>query len=367
MSPNKKISFRWLRNEEAPVGMEALARLWRKDHILAQDEALFRWQYGQGRDAEHLGFLVAEAEEGVVACSGLMVLPCHFHGKPVLGGAGAITIVDPRYREQALGLKLMAEADRDLSIVSSINISKRIAMLFRVQGRHVFLYPRYVALAHRDALQSYILTAGGADAVAERAWESSGHCTPCDVPEGWRVAALTDDTLEEWDCAWRALFEPRLIGVARHADYLRWRYLRHPCFRYTGLLARNPLGEIRGLAVCRVVSLAGHVSAMKILDFLPADADAARALVAGLYEQVPANAAYVEHAALGSQWHGLESMGLSTAGASFVSDYTAPPDLSHTEMLSQVWVHEEGYTSQGFAESSELYMTLADGDQERPN
>lgn len=367
MQPNETIRFRWLRNDEVRLGMETIARLWRKDHVLARDESLFRWQYGQGRDSEHLGFLVAEADEGVVACSGLMMLPYHILGTPVFGGVGAITIVDPRYREQALGLPLMREADSDLAIIGSFGINRRIARLFRLQGRHVFTYPRYICLTQEDLFHRYMTNAGGSQDKAHEAWTCGGHCQTVTIPSGHTVEELSQENIEEWNRAWRKVFAPRLIGVARDAAYLRWRYLSHPSFSYHGLLARNAQGKVCGLAVCRTVSLPDDLCALRILDFLPEDDIAGQALAARLVEILPEQCVYLEHAALGYQWKSLKSIGCNAAGATSISVYTSPPDMTHTEVLSEFRVTLKDYTSQSFTESPLLYMTLADGDQDRPN
>lgn len=367
MQANENIRFRWLRHDEVRLGMETIARLWKKEHVLARDSALFRWQYGHGRDAEHLGFLVAEAEEGVVACSGLMVLPYHMQGTPVFGGVGAITVVDPRYREQALGLSLMREADKDLAIIGSFGINQRIARLFRLQGRHVFSYPRYVCLTKKALYERYMASAGGDVNMARVAWEKCGHGTAVSMPSGYAVEELCEGNMEEWDRAWRNVFAPRLIGVARDAAYLRWRYLEHPRFTYLALVVRNPRGNVCGLTVCRTVPLPDDLCALRILDFLPEDDKAGQALAARLMEMVPDQCAYVEHAALGQQWRGLKLLGLDATGAAGISAYTSPPDLAHTDVLSEFMVTHKDYTSQSFAESPLCYMTLADGDQDRPN
>ena len=175
MNQNRHIRLRWLSSDEAARGMEAIRLLWRSDHILARDEALFRWQYGQGHDSEHLGFLIAEDEDTIVGCSGLILLPWHCYGVPLRGSAGAILIIDPLYREQALGLKLMQESDKGQQVIGSFGINKRIAMLFRLQGRHVLpALPRKICHGDPQTLEIYAHMAGYEPEAVDQLCQSSG-------------------------------------------------------------------------------------------------------------------------------------------------------------------------------------------------
>ena len=369
MNPNRHIRLRWLSSDEATRGMEAIRLLWRSDHILARDEALFRWQYGQGHDSKHLGFLIAEDGDTIVACSGLMLLPWHRYGAPLRGGVGAITIVAPEYREQALGLQLIREADNGLQIIGSFGINKRIAMLFRLQGRHVLpAFPRRICHGDPQSLEIYAHMAGYEPEAVDQLRQSCGALLKKSPENSYRIEELSFDNLMEWDAAWQTLFEPKLIGVARHAAYMRWRYLEHPRFAYKGLLVRHSSGEICGMAVLREIPLPGEICAVRILDFLARDEYAGKALAAAISELIPANCAYVEHFSLGQQGIALEHIGLSTEGSQLFSVYTSPPDYRHCSILSALLVSNvDGYTARTFAESPDIYVTLADGDQDRPN
>ena len=113
--------------------------------------------------------------------------------------------------------------------------------------------------------------------------------------------------------------------------------------------------------------LPDNLCALRILDFLPENDVAGQALAARLVEMLPNQCVYLEHAALGQQWKSLKSIGCNESGAADISVYTSPPDLAHTDVLSEFMVTLKNYTSQSFTESPLLYMTLADGDQDRPN
>jgi len=370
MKENNSVRMRWLRKDEASLGMAAIRRLWRRGHILAHDEKLFLWQYGRGKDSEHLGFLIAEAEEGIVACSGTILLPYHYYGKSLHGGCGAITVVSPPYRESGLGLTLMPEADRELDIICSCGISKRIAIIFRLQGRHVFEeFPRAVCLGKEQALESYLRGAAYTPGERRLVQTSCSRLVKTPAQAGFRLEELNADNLEEWDAAWNGLFAPHLIGVARTADYLRWRYWEHPRFRYQVLLARNAQGQICGLTAWRNIELPGGISAMRILDFLPLDESAGRALASGLAQAIPEHCAYVEHSALGRRWEGLKHLGLSRQGSRLLSVHTSPPEKECCALLAAYLVNAErvGLSAKAFVESPDNYVTLADTDQDRPH
>lgn len=362
------IHMRWLDKSEVAYGMSCIEQLWKSNHILARDRALFEWQYRHGKTTETLGFLVAENEGKPVGCSGLILLPFHLHGTPIPGGVGAITIVDPAYRKEALGIQMMEEADKNLQVVGSIGINSRVAILYRLQGRYVMdAFPRYICIAHQDACMAYL---DQAIYSKKRVLPDLSSCTSLLIPRSigkFTVTSLDKDALDEWDQAWNRLFAPRMIGVARNAAYLIWRYLEHPIFRYTILIVRDAAHTICGMAVTRLIALPGNISQLRILDFLATNQSSGKALAASIAEMVSWNTAFVEHYALGNHWEPLQSIGMTTQGNKLFSVYTTPPDMEHCTILSSFLVRLSGYTPAKFVNSPEIYLSLADGDQDRPN
>lgn len=350
------------------MGMAAIDSLWRKGHILARDEKLFRWQYERGREFGKLGFLIAEDAGEVVGLSGMIHLPWHIYGAPVPGGVGAITVMAPEYREAAHGIDMMAEVDEGLAVVGSFGINRRVARLYELQGRYVMrAFPRMLATGEPQILDNYL----AAFAYPEK--QGSAIRLNCDrferrsLPAGYRVEKLCRDNLQEWDNAWRARFAPRLIGAGRPGEYVGWRYLAHPRYDYQCLIIRDNRGNMAGFAAYRMMRLAPDISAMRIMDFLANGEEAGRALSAALSEAVPSDCAYMEFFAPGAQGQGLANIGLRQEDRNLISVYTSPPDPAHCSILSALLVNLPDYNASSFATHKDIYFTLADGDQDRPN
>lgn len=360
------VTMRWLQPDETALGQEYIHRLWKAGHILSRDPALFAWQFRRGHRPDTLGFLIAHDAGTPVGCVGMIALPCHRYGAPFPGAVMTNLIVDPAIRAAALGLEIMQEAYGALGLVGNIGINPRVARLYKLRGQHILTMPRYTCLAHAPAMEVLFRHSDNADGLS---MDQYAACPSLVVPEGapgYAAAPLGLEDLEAWDQAWTTLFAPRLQGVARDGAYLRWRYFEHPAFRYETSVVRDGRGTIRGLAVIREVPLPEGVTATRILDFLAADEAAGRALTRAVARRVPDTAAYVEYVCLGREWLPLQAMGLSARCAERFSVYSNPPDFKHCTLLAGIQVRLPGVAPQAFVESPDTYLTLADGDQDRP-
>ncbi len=361
------VRMRWLGVDEVALGQGCIHTLWKAGHVLARDPGLFAWQFRAGPVPGSLGFLVAEDGDRAVGCIGMISLPCHRYGEPFPGAAMTTFIVDPAQRGSALGLAMMREAYGSLGLVGSIGINPRVARLYKMLGQHILVMPRYLCLANPEAMAALLRHSANADGLTmDRYAACSTLAIPPDRP-GFTAAPFSPDDLEAWDRAWSDRFAPRLQGVVRDAAYLRWRYFEHPVFCYEPLLVRDRRNAIQGMAVLRRIPLPGEVSALRVLDFLAANEDAGQALARAVACRTPESAAFVEYACLGRNWRPLEAMGLSPRGAELFSVYFSPPDFAHCSITGALLVNLPGVDQEAFITSPDTHLTLADGDQDRPN
>lgn len=361
------VRLRWLESGEVALGQDYIHRLWKADHVLAREARLFAWQFRAGPVPGTLGFLTAEADGEPAGCIGMIPLPCHRHGEPFTGAVMTNLIVDPACRATALGLDIIREAYGGLDLVASIGINPRVARLYRLLGQHILTLPRYVCLGNPEALRTLLGVSANA---AGLSMDRFAPCSPLRPPRGgagYTVAPFSRDDLEAWDRAWTARFAPRLQGVVKDAAYLRWRYLEHPVFRYEGFAVRDRQGGIQGMTFLREAALPGQTAALRILDFLAADPEAGAALALAVSRRTPENAAFVEHAGLGAQWLPLREMGMSPEGADLFSVYFNPPDFNHCSILGALQVRLPALSPADFAANPGACLTIADGDQDRPN
>lgn len=362
------LQFRWLNKNEVAYGMSCIEQLWRHNHILSRDAALFEWQYGRGKTPDTLSFLVAEDDGMPVGCSGMILLPFHLCGRYIPGGVGAITIIEPKYRLKAHGIHLMNEADKGLQIVGSIGINPRVALLYKMQGRYAMdIFPRYSCVVNDEMLLKYFEYAQNSDTIDLSRFTSCSHLVRPQIPAGLKVSPFTVDDLVEWELTWQKDFAPKLLGIARNSEYLRWRYFEHPSFNYNLYIVRNSVGKIIGFTAFRHISLGNEISQLRILDFLVANEEAGNALSAYIAEIVPDTAAFIEHSSTGNQWSALRSIGMSPTGSEMFSVYTKPPDLHHCNIIASFFVKLPSHSAETLLTNPRFYMSLADGDQDRPN
>lgn len=362
-----EIQIRWLNEHEISYGQQCLQQLWAPNHILAQNSDLFAWQFRQGPAPGTLGFLVMENEDRVLGCTGRVEIPCHSKGSVVPGAAITNAIVDPEYRSHGLGLRLLDEVYSSMQLVFNIGINTRVAKLYHSMGQYVLNpMPRYVCIADMDSMNSLLNECAHNAPTAEafKACSLLKAPPPCD---GYRVKHLSRNHLEQWNRAWTTIFAPHLQGVMKDSSYLLWRYYDHPVFDYGIWGVEDSFGNICGLTVTRVILLPGKIYVLRILEFLAKDQQAGKALSRFLWETVPPGTAFVEHIALGSLWKPLAEMGLSEAGNSLFTIYFNPPDFNYRNMISSFQVSPFFGKSADFIHSPSTYLTIADGDQDRPN
>lgn len=362
------IIFRWLRKDEAEIGMKAIAQLWRPDHILATDRSFFFWQFENGPDKNHLGFILALEGTKIIGCVGIIILPYHIKNKLIKGFSGSMMKVDPFYAKKGLGLELIRYLDNYFIVSNSFSMRKRLASILEMMGSYVREeLPRYIMTPSKDFLQAYLEAACYRDNISATILSSvSVMRTP--IPnQKYHLESLTTSNLHEWGDAWDNSFAPFLIGCGRPAGYVAWRYLRHPRYDYRTFIQRDNAGKITAFLAFRVIDLPGGTSALRILDFLPLTEEAGNSLAAALAGFMPINCAYAEFFFLGEKGKSLEKIGMSRAASHLISTYTQPPDPDFCRLRTVLCTDKIDYTPMEFATSPEIYLTLADGDQDRPN
>lgn len=360
------LQMRWLEQGESTLGMEYVRKLWNESHILGQDEDLFNWQYSPMTKSGTLGFLIAEDAGRPVGCIGRMPVGAHIHGQALAGAAIALYVVDPDYRGQAAGLELLKKAYSDLDIIITMGINSRVARLYKMLGQHIVPEcPRLVCRGPMDAVHAMWKLACGDDEFPEKIYEQCSSLASAPASSG-ETAQLDMDTLPEWDRFWREKIAPRSRGASRDARYIKWRYLDHPVFDYDLVIAKNA-GGVCGLAVMRAARLSTDLKALRIVDFIAEDEDAAAILHGAISDRVDEKTAFVENISIGGMARHLAPLGLRKDGARLFSVYFSPPDMQVTGVMSAFASRLPGLPINEFIEANDCHITISDGDQDRPN
>lgn len=364
------IQIRYLEKGETALGQQYIKQLWSPTHILARDSALFEWQYQSPIEKDnHLGFIIAEDEGEPVGCVGRMPVRCHVHGHPVAGAAIALLVTNPAYRHNAAGLDLLKQAYQELDIIITQGINAHVAKLYRMLGQFVTpAMPRYVCRGNMKALHAMWMAVNPHQPFPEESYISIPEAHPINSSTTWHLEELTENNLEEWDRCWQLQFASKRQGSVKDARALRWRYLEHPTFHYEIFLVKNSQEKIKGMTALRRISLPGEVQALRIMEFLCMDDAAGQALAAGIMKRMSANTAFIEFVCLGRDWLPLQhSLGLSATGSDLFSVCFNPPDFTRCKIMASFASKSTKLSSIELVTSSSTYITIADGDQDRPN
>lgn len=355
---------------EEAEGMRCLGTLWRKDHILARDAALFSWQFRSRKNDGLIHFYVAKDGESPIACNGTIEMDGHYHGDTFIAHSGSCFIILPEYRKGNFFFKFYHECHLEAAMRFGMGASKTNMGIHR--GRRDFWYvtdeiPRYVAIVDRESMDS-LLHHYNVESPDSNSYSACGvmHRIP-DLPRAYRASVLQETDLPEWDRAWWGAFAPNLQGIVKDSAYLRWRYFMHPTFEYLSLTVRNTSGAICGLAVMRVAHFTKSIKAVRIVEFLATDPVAGNVLANAIVGFVPPGTAFLEHTTFGRQWRPLANIGMSQSGGELFSVYFDPPDFSYTKLNGLFSIEYPGISSTEFMESPDVYLTVADADQDEPN
>jgi hypothetical protein len=173
---------------------------------------------------------------------------------------------------------------------------------------------------------------------------------------------------EPWDAAW-AEMRTKLAGVDRTHQYLRWRYLDHPHYRYQWLQTCGRAGAVDGLAVYRVEDVAEvEERVVHVVELIGAPA-ARRALAVALCQVLSETGASFltfrcSHAPTREAWR-------EVGGATYARGHGALEVASLfqpvvPEYRSLLWGYRAKPVLAPFT-AADLYITRSDGDQDRPS
>lgn len=238
------VSFIDCHAELLPPLQAFFARVYRPDYILRVNEALFRWQFGGMPVSEKKLYHVKLAllDGRIAGCLGYVPVEVNLGRGVVRGAWTANWVVDPDWQRIGLGVLLMRELTRQFDITLAVGLSRDSRALLPRMGWNDFgELTRYICVL--DPQNARALTETG-----RLEWPTGALLKG--PPQGATVKPVnrfSDDATILWDKTWGA----SAAGTRRSAEFLNWRYTRHPVFNYRLFEARRN-GQLSGLAVYRV-------------------------------------------------------------------------------------------------------------------
>ncbi|MBV9082352.1 MAG: hypothetical protein JOZ62_06740 [Acidobacteriaceae bacterium] len=375
------VEFRYARAEEYPAISKFVNDNWAENHIYVRARALFEWTFQRPGYWQDGGASIAIAEENSQLVGILGGIPFTLNHFGQLSNAVWIVnyIVREDYRKGTTALRLLSQFRKprfDSTIAFGINPST--SAIYRVLRGEVV-----------DKMPRHILFVPGTDARVQRMLTLLG---PEWTSDSTRSLAATFETAnrvrqsgtvgreipKHWDEHDWPEWANRTIGAVRDSNYLRWRYIDHPAFRYRILTIRD--GWRTGLLVWRLEKIQARTEAGRqeierfgrVVEFLPASPANAEELVSALIRELNEACAmgadfYTFHGEIrrlltdcGFRDADLHPQGtlfpgrfqpLDTKGGGIMSAMFLPPDLPKC-------CSEPGCP---------WYWTKSDSDQDRPN
>ncbi|MCG3137377.1 MAG: hypothetical protein HJJLKODD_01221 [Phycisphaerae bacterium] len=355
---------------------------WRRGHILSRDEELLRWQYDPRRfDREPFTgptVLLAWEEQKIVGMQAMIPVRFNLLGRVVAGVWLSNLLGIPQARSKGVGLKLLwAVRALKLDAVFDLGINDTVQKLFAGLGYEIIEeLPRWVAVLQAEKMTRLMMDTNphhDLAAVVRRVQEMY-------TPPSRRVEAgdlilepLPNCFDEAWEVFWRSILAPVLIGTDRGYDYLNWRYISHPRYRYEGVVVRRAQ-QYQGLAIWRIEQIRERPEqVMRLVEFLATNESAgvlAAAVRRAADEQRVVYADYYcSSLRLASP---LEQVGfhrmIAAADQPAIPTRLQPLEGGHFRMTGALRLSKTVQVEMGpLVGRPELYITKSDGDMDRPN
>jgi hypothetical protein len=363
--------------ERVPALQALIDEHWRRGHILARDRELLEWQYRDFSDRGRLSVLLAEHEGQPVGMLGVIPRGFCVRGQRVPGLWLAMWLTTPEWRARRLGLRLLQQlftGQNDMIAVLGVNVDTT-GGIYRALGFSLWeLIPRWVRVISPEALDSLLVDLWAQyPAGARQSWLATARRDDAGPTSSMRLLIWDEDLAGRWDEAWQRCFGPRLIGTWRDAAYLRWRYVDHPRYRYDLRFAEDrATGALAGLVVYRIETVRDRGErVLRVVEFLSTEAAAAPLARAVVEAGEAAGVAFADFFCTSPVFTaGLEAAGFAreeTLPAALPSRFQ-PLDAGHTRLNGVFWARPAITGGDAaFIQTPALYVTRADGDQDRPS
>lgn len=375
------VEFRFASCGEYPAIGGFLNDYWSAGHVYCRDRALFDWTFRRPGywPAEQYSFALAEDAGELVGILGGIPFSFNCFGRPSSGVWIANYVIRPDHRKGPTALQLLGQFRQPrFAACVAFGITQASAVIYRVmRGQVLPAIPRsFVVLPGAMERMMNLLSISRPEWPVERARELAWAFLREEIPECQIAHAATIP--DDWDRVdWPAIAACS-VGAARDRDYLEWRYLRHPTFDYRVIAV--PEGARTGLAIWRLETIrrdtaAGRVDVDRVgrlLEFLPASRENARALATVFLQKLRAAGAF------GADFYGyhgqsrawLEESGFTSVAAhpdgdSIPSRYQ-PLDGKGGAILSAMFLDEK-LPACDTAPDCPWHWTKSDSDQDRPN
>jgi hypothetical protein len=341
---------------------------YREQYVLRQ-RPLFSWQFQHPQYAEHATVLCARRQGRLVGILGY-IPKAFFWGElgKSIGGAWMANWMVSRDARQGVGWILMRRLQELYPILLGQGANTANEEITTKMGFEFFpRIPRYGVVFDPEATATALLLGATAEQVAKlRAFEVSSFEGR---PRATVKSVLGPDDMRDFAPDW-SLYQGMRFGTVRDAAYLKWRYFDHPVFDYRCLMSGTP--DRPAICVFRIEETSGdaHVLVGRIVElFAPQDEAGRRAMGAVLYaalDKMRSQGCLFCDFFCGSREIGkmAETLGLHLFPEGQLPSRLSPVERGARPQNLEVWSRHDLSCPE---DVGDIYVTKADGDQDRPN
>lgn len=370
-------TIEWCPVSRVPDLMAFIDEVWKPGHVLGRDASLLRWQYQHPLLPNRLSVLIATDSDVILGMLGVIFHQFNDHGTRMPAAMLATWVTRREKRATGLGLRLLNSLHAsDVKVIGCLGAdTKTTVPICRAYGYAVLDHvPRFIKVFDPEALSALLASASLASTGSQfEAWtqtqptkrlSSSGEVT--------RVTRWGHHSADMWDKCWHERLAPQLRSFEKDAKFIGRRYLAHPVFIYTILMACDPSDKCQGLAICRIEQVRDRSEKiLHVCEFLAASQTAAHALLAAISEiamkeSICFATCHFTHEEAG-RW--LEEDGFRKENPSqpMAPTLFQPLDFRRHSLNGVIWMAKGRPTAGALLASSDFYWVRGDGDQDRPN
>lgn len=351
---------------ETPDIIQFIASTWGRHHILANDADLLQWQLSWDLSPKMRGSgisaLTVWDRNELVGMQGLIHAPFRIGAERLTSVWLCNLMVAEHHRARGVGARLMTSVHNlPVDVVATSGINPDILPLYRKMRYHVI-----------NALDRYIYVNN-----IDKFYELTGYRIYQDV-EGPQKERPSNSILmqhdEDFDEFWTSFKSHSLgskyVGIDRTKEYMRWRYVQHPRFRYRIVTGRDASGTIYGLIVYRIERISGFDgSVVRILEIDAIDEHSFSLMMGAAGDIACQNAAIFcdYYSSIDLPITDIATIGWmrSSEIPEAVPSYFQPLDYRHQNVSVAARALRTGFSPSDW--SGRLSITKSDGDQDRPN
>ena len=374
------IGLRYAQFGDFPRIGNFLDQYWQKDYVYVRHPDLFDWTFSRDLwDQEGYSFALMEDKDDIVGILGAIPFVFNRLGESFRAVWFVNYMIRPDYRRGPLAMRLLGAFHRPpYSLEIAFGLNPRVAPIYQRLGWRLLkpIHRHFAVLPDTTERMKELVRLAHPDCEAHRAESLASRFTLKTTARS--SVPFAGELPQSWDlCDWSKMAS-RSIGAARDTDYLTWRYLKHPGFKYHFLAV--PDGPRTGLAVWRLETIRLRTShgtedvdkVGRLVEFLPASRNNAAQLLSIFWNQLRATGA------LGADsfgYHGENNTWLEEFGfhdvetdpdGQMIPGRFQPLEPRPGTMLGAVRAQDD--LSLGSEEFDGIwYWTKSDADQDRPN